>query len=344
MKSLWGLGSYFKDNLLLVIPLTALLAVLMGSFADLTHLKSMILPMVILIVLPMMIDFPLKSIFSWSDTRVLGYALLLNYTAIPLIGYFLTILFFKNNMTFGLGLLMLALLPTSGGMTIAWTSYADGNVQASIKMTVIGLLSGALIAPFYIKILMGNTLLIPLNRIIQQVTIIVFIPLVVGQIARYLYVGRISKETYNKNVKPKLSVISVFGLMGLIFIALCLKAKTITNDPIVILKLIPPIVLFYVLTYLLAVASGKILLPRKDAISLVYSSGLRSLGLALSLSLTVLGEQGAEIAMMISLAFIVQIQFASWFMSLSKIIFSDSVSFGSNMQKKTKLGISEVRT
>ena len=45
-------------------------------------------------------------------------------------------------------LLLRSLLPTSG-MTISWTGFAKGNLNAAIKMTVIGLIAGSLATPLY---------------------------------------------------------------------------------------------------------------------------------------------------------------------------------------------------
>ena len=78
----------------------------------------------------------------------------------PLIAYFIGILFFDNEPFLRLGLLLIALLPTSG-MTISWTVMAKGNVNAAIRMVVIGLLLGALLSPFYITGLLGTAVDVP---------------------------------------------------------------------------------------------------------------------------------------------------------------------------------------
>lgn len=49
-----------------------------------------------------------------------------------------------------LGLLLAALLPTSG-MTISWTGFAKGNLEAAVQLTVVGLVLGSIASPFYAK-------------------------------------------------------------------------------------------------------------------------------------------------------------------------------------------------
>ena len=58
-----------------------------------------------------------------------------------------------------------------------------------------------------------------------------------------------------------------------------------------------------------------------DRIALVYGTALRSLSIALVLAITVFRDQGAEMGLLVALAYIVQIQSATWYARLSEKIF-----------------------
>src|SRR5690606_1227796 len=90
-------------------------------------------------------------------------------------------LWFPEQPYLALGLLLAALLPTSG-MTIAWTGFAGGNLAAAVKMTVIGLILGSLVTPFYVQWLMGATVPVDLAAIFLQIAVVVFLPLIAGQL------------------------------------------------------------------------------------------------------------------------------------------------------------------
>lgn len=85
-----------------------------------------------------------------------------------------------------------------------------------------------------------------------------------------------------------------------------------------------PLILFYLLIYLVASVVGRFCLSRKDAIALVYGTALRSLSIALVLAITVFKDQGAEMGLLVALAYIVQIQSATWYAKLSKRIFRET--------------------
>jgi ACR3 family arsenite efflux pump ArsB len=150
---------------------------------------------------------------------------------------------------------------------------------------------------------------------------IVIIPMIVGQLTRIILVRRYTEQSFNIEVKPKLPALSVWGLIGLIFVAISLKAKSIVSEPSIIIQILIPLVLFYFVAYLLSSVVGKVFLIREDAVALVYGTALRSLSLALVMTVTVFEEKGAEIALLISLAYIIQIQSASWYLKLVDTIF-----------------------
>lgn len=321
MKLFWNVSLYLKKHLMIVIPTTVVLGIILGVLLDLAPLKSLTMLFTILIVFPMMIDLRIQNIFSLDDVKVQLCTQIVNFAMIPFIGYGLANLFLKDQVALALGLLLVALLPTSGGMTIAWTGFAKGNVQAAVKMTVIGLFLGALCAPFYIKLLMGEAIAIPLLKVIQLVALIVVVPLILGQLTKFFLIKKYTDQVFNTEIKPKMPALSVWGLIGLIFIAIALKAKFIIGNPTIIIRISIPLLLFYFINYVLASLIGRAFLSREDAMALVYGTALRSLSLALVMTMTIFGEQGAEIALLVALAYIIQVQSATWYIRLAETIF-----------------------
>ncbi|MEA5448071.1 hypothetical protein VB780_05785 [Leptolyngbya sp. CCNP1308] len=67
---------------------------------------------------------------------------------------------------------------------------------------------------------------------------------------------------------------------------------------------------------------GKLLFNREDAIALVYGAVMRNLSIALAIAITAFGgEQGSEIALIIAMAYIIQVQAAAWYVKLTDRIF-----------------------
>ena len=174
-------SSVVKERILLVIPTVLVLGLVSGYYLDLRLLKPLSLPLSILIVYPLMIGLPTRSLTRWDDSRVLGYSLMMNFVVVPLLGYGVSSLFFERGSSMFLGLLLISLLPTSGGMTVTWTGLENGNVVAASKMTIIGLLLGALTAPFYIQFFVGQSLDVRLMDIMWQVMNIIGIPFVAAR-------------------------------------------------------------------------------------------------------------------------------------------------------------------
>ena len=63
------------------------------------------------------------------------------------------------------------------------------------------------------------------------------------------------------------------------------------------------------------------LLPRGDAIALVYGTVMRNLSIALALAMNVFGGQSAGAALVIALAYILQVQSAAWYVKLGDRFF-----------------------
>ena len=60
---------------------------------------------------------------------------------------------------------------------------------------------------------------------------------------------------------------------------------------------------------------------RDDAIALVYGTVMRNLSIALAIAVNSFGEAGAQAALVIALAYIIQVQSAAWYVKLTSPIF-----------------------
>jgi predicted Na+-dependent transporter len=66
---------------------------------------------------------------------------------------------------------------------------------------------------------------------------------------------------------------------------------------------------------------GRTFFSRADAIALLYGTVMRNLSIALAIAMSAFGASGPDIALLISLAYIVQVQMAAWSVKLVPRLF-----------------------
>ncbi len=317
----WKILSFVQKNLTWSIPACMVMGIIIGTVGNPAPLKALIVPLTFLMVYPMMINLQLQSVLSGGDYRLQLLTQLINFGVVPFFAFGMGKVFFADQPLVALGLLLASLLPTSG-MTISWTGFAKGNIAAAIKMTVVGLVLGSLATPFYAQWLMGAVVAIPLGSVFRQIIIIVFLPMLLGFATRLTLIRVVGADKYHKNLKQKFPAFSTLGVLGIVFVAMALKAKDIVSNPMVLFSFLVPLALLYGGNFLLSTLLGKFFFDRGDAIALVYGTVMRNLSIALAIAMTAFGrEQGSEIALIIAMAYIIQVQAAAWYVRFTDRIF-----------------------
>ncbi|MEZ0344716.1 MAG: bile acid:sodium symporter [Caldimicrobium sp.] len=317
---MWKILSYITKNLVFFIPLSMLLGFVFGLLFDLSFLKKFILLFTFIMIYPMMINLKFKKVLEGGDTKVILTAQAINFLFIPFLAYGLGRLFFGENYYLTLGLLMAGLVPTSG-MTISWTGFAKGNVEAAVKMTVIGLILGSLATPFYVDFLMSAHLKVDVWYIFRQIIFVVFLPMMAGYLTQRYLIKKYGPQKVAKEFSPRFSGISTLGVLGIVFIAMALKSKDILNQVSLIFYLFLPLFLLYVTNFFIATLIGKLFFNRGDAIAFVYGTVMRNLSICLAIAMITFGKSHPEVALVIALSFIIQVQAAAWYVRLSDKIF-----------------------
>lgn len=300
---LGGLGKH----LVILIPAAMLVGLVVGAVTDVSGLSGLVLLMTMLMVYPMLIGFKPRDAFTRTDGKPLILAMVLNFLVLPLVAFGLAWLFFRDSPSLFVGMILAGLFPTSG-MTISWTGFAKGNVRAAVKMTVIGLILASLLAPVYLLVLAGAVVPVDVVGVLFTIVMVVGVPMLAGTLTRIVIV-RTRGQAEFKRLQPAFQGLSTLGVLSIVFIAIALKARMILAQPMLLVWVLIPIVVFYAINYLVAIGLGRIILQRNDGIAVVYGTVMRNLSIALGLAVA---SFGAEAALVLAAAFIVQVQSAAW--------------------------------
>ena len=320
---MWKVLILINKNLVYAIPLFLLAGFLFGAGSDpalVAKMKILIVPLTFLMVYPMMVTLNIKHLQQGMNLKLQGTAQVINFAIIPFIAYFLGRYFFPHEPYLALGLLLAALLPTSG-MTISWTGFAKGNMGAAINMTVIGLTLGSIATPFYVSGLLGATVEVDLLKVIWQIVIIVFLPMGLGYVTRQALLKRFTLLEFKQKIAPRFPAMSTIGVLGIVFVAMALKAKVIVDNPSIVGLIFVPLVILYLTNYSLSTVVGIKLFDRGNGIALVYGTVMRNLSIALAIAINAFGEAGANAALVVAMAYIIQVQSAAWYVKFADKFF-----------------------
>ena len=286
------------------VPIVLLIGFLIGSMFDTTILQPTLLIATIVMIYATMVGFNLKELTSLKGTKVLVFSILINFLIIPIIAYLLGRLLLADYPMMFAGLALSALLPTSG-MTISWTVLQRGNVGAAVKLTIFGLIIGSVLAPWYLLLMVGQYVDIDIWATMRTILMVVFVPLILGQITYKLIMMKSTVENFNKNIKPNFGPLSIWAMLYVIFVSISTKADMIVNNLSIIWTALIVLIIFYLLNFIVSTLFAVKLFNREDGIALVNGTVLRNLSIAIGLAAT---SFGAEAALIVTLAFVVQQQ------------------------------------
>lgn len=286
------------------IPIVLITAFITGILLDTSWMNTTIFFATMLMIYPTMIGIQWKALIHLTEKRLIGYAMILNFIIIPAIAYLLGYFLLQEQPILFAGLTLIALLPTSG-MTISWTSISSGNVPGAVKLTVLGLLLGAILAPFYLLVMVGQLVDINLITVMRTILVVVFIPLLLGGITTKGLSRRFELKNINKKIKPALQPISIWAMLYIIFASVSMRAEIIIDNMGMIGLSLIALLLFYITLFTLVTWLAKRFFSRKDGLSLVYGTTLRNLSIAMGVGATFFGM---EATLLITIAFMVQQQ------------------------------------
>jgi ACR3 family arsenite efflux pump ArsB len=317
---MWKLLMLISKNLVLAIPAVMALGFAGGLLGNVGWLKSLIVPFTFLMVYPMMVTLKIREVFSGGDVRAQVITQLVNFAIVPFLTFGVGWIFFREQPYMMLGMLLAGLVPTSG-MTISWTGFAKGNVAAAVKMTVVGLTLGSLLTPLYVQILLGATVEMDMSSVFSQIGLIVFLPMALGYATQRILVSQYGQKAFAERLAPRFPALSTLGVLGIVFIAMALKSRTIMASPQMLLQILVPLAIVYGANYTLSTVLGRILLPRGDAIAMVYGTVMRNLSIALAVAINAFGANGSDAALVVALSYIIQVQSAAWYVKLTGRLF-----------------------
>jgi len=303
--------NFVKEKLPFLIIISMVFGLIMGYYLKVDFLKGLVNSILFLMIYPMMITMKITDLADgFKNPKPLIISILLNFVLSPILAYFLGNSFFKDEPMLLVGIMMIALIPTSG-MTASWTGIANGNMKSSLVMISANLLISIVMIPIYMKLLLRQVITIDTLVIVKSLVQVVIIPLVLGDITRRFIINKKGKEYY-KSIKPLFGNISSVGVIIIVFVAMALKSKTIVNESQLVIYSLIPLIIYYGILFFTTHFIGKKLLCKENNISLVYGTTMRNLTIALGLSLSTFG--GSLTVFLIAIGYAIQVPMAALYM------------------------------
>jgi ACR3 family arsenite efflux pump ArsB len=216
---------------------------------------------------------------SFIDLRFSVSALVINFIWTPLFIFILSKIFLQGSIDLQTGFIMLMVTPCTDWYLI-FTGLSNGNVALGSSILPLNLILQIVLLPFYIWLFMGTAVSFDSMIIIRSIVFVLLIPLLAANIVKFI-AGKINFR--NTPAIPVKSDDIQFILLCLAIIAMFASQGSLLLDNIMVFfNLLPPLLLFFIVNFLLAFLVGKKLkLPYQNIIPLIFTTSARNSPVAL---------------------------------------------------------------
>lgn len=266
---------------------------------------------------PMMVGIKLGEITGAARrVGIMTVVMVLNYLVSPLLAALLAQTFLSAYPDFAVGLILTGVVPCAG-MIVAWTGMAKGNAPMALVITVLSLLAGIFLIPFWMFVLAGKY--VPVNAVQMLITILITIvvPLILGNLTRFWLVKRWGQKKFAE-MKPMFPAVSALGMYTVFFISMSAESVTLVHHPQYLAVIALPLIVLYTLLF-----TGSVLFARlakinyPDMVAMTYGVSGKNISIALALAVVFFSPLTV---MIIAIKPLVQVLFMAGFFRLSPLL------------------------
>jgi len=279
------------DKLQTIIILFAVgLGLLLGQVNIIEqYAETLVIPFLFLMLYGFFLTIPLRQLKkAFSNIKFLGANTIINFIWTPVIAWGLGSIFLADYPALWIGFIMLMVTPCTDWY-LAFTGIAKGNISLSTSVLPINLILQVVLLPVYLLLFAGTIETIPITTLIESILIVLVIPFVLAHLTRFLLR---KKSVLNNKIIPFFAHAQIFFLSLAIMAMFASQGSYLLENLEVIYILIIPVLVFFVINYIVGRLVGKLLkFSYEDSVSLNMTIIARNSPVSLAIAVTAFPDQ-----------------------------------------------------